>query len=265
LLAERGLPSRVVLNVDEGTNPGEIEVRLEGADDQIVLASRSLPRKGSCGELSEAVAVVAASWAGHYETPAPADSGAWDAAGAPAVARRATTVPPRESWSVGVSGGLVGAAEGGLSPQGALELTARFGGTRWFGRVGVSGSGDRVSAVGDGQAAWWRIIAMPSVGGTWGNSLFLEASLGPAVGPVFVAGRGFSPNAQDVSLDVGAASSLRLGYRFGLSQSATVWVGPSAISWLRPHRVSVDSLASDASIPRFDFMIGGGATFFPWR
>jgi len=263
--ADRRLPPGVVLHVDAGAEPAEIELRMESDDDPTPFASRRLPRLGSCRELAEAAAVVAASWAGRYDTPAPAKVAPWDTtSGPPGVVRREATPveAPARAWSIGATGGLDGASAGGATAHGGVELTAALGRTRWFGRVQVAGTGERWFPVDAGTAAWWRLLVIPSVGAAWGGPVFLEASAGPVLGPVFVRGRGFSPNAKDVSLDLGVCPSLRLGYRFGPSaRVASVWLGASAVAWLRPHRVAVDMSPNGASIPRLDVMIGLGASF----
>jgi hypothetical protein len=261
LPAERGFPPGAVLRVDVGGS--EIEVRLEAEGAPVPLASRRLPRSGSCGELAEAAAVVAASWAGRYDTPPPGalELAPWESQ--PPAAGLRERAPVRrgalDRWSLGLGGGLSGASVGGWTPQGGLEVTAAWRGTHWFGRLLLAGTGERSFAVDAGSAAWWRLLAIPSVGLTWGGSLFFEASAGPVVGWVFVRGQGFSPNARDVSLGVGVSPSVRLGYR--ISARGALWLGGSVIAWLRPHRLSVDMSANDATIPRLDVLTGFGATF----
>jgi len=262
LPAERGFPPGAVLRVDAAAGASEIEVHLEGEAAPVPLASRRLLRSGSCGELAEAAAVVAASWAGRYDTPPPGEVAPWETPGPVAAALRERAPVGRsglDRWSLGVGGGLSGASAGGWTPHGGLEVTAAWRGTRWFGRLWVAGTGERSFAVDAGSAAWWRMLAIPSVGRTWGESLFFEASAGPVVGWVFVRGRGFSPNARDVSLGVGVSPSVRLGYRIGAR--GALWLGGSAIAWVRPHRLSVDMSANDATIPRLDILTGFGATF----
>jgi hypothetical protein len=262
LPAERGFPPGAVLRVDEGVGTSDIEVLLKG-DGAPPLASRRLLRSGSCGELAEAAAVVAASWAGRYDTPPPAalELAPWEIPRPAAGLRERAPVGSGglDRWSLGVGGGLGGASAGGWTPHGGLEVTAAWRGTRWFGRFLIAGTGERSFAVDAGSAAWWRMLAIPSVGRTWGESLFFEASAGPVLGWVFVRGQGFSPNARDVSVGVGVSPSVRLGHRIGAR--GALWLGGSAIAWLRPHRLSVDMSANDATIPRLDVLTGLGATF----
>jgi hypothetical protein len=265
LPAEQGFPPGTVLRVDEGARPGEVEVRLEGDGAQAPLASRRLARTGSCGELAEAAAVVAASWAGRYDTPPPEALAPGDGS-RPVVGVRRDREPAAvgagpDRWSIGLGGGVGAARAGGLTPHGGLEVTATWQGTQWFGRLVLAGTGERWFSVGAGNAAWWRMLAIPSAGLTRGESLFFEASAGPVVGAVVVRGGGFSPNAGDVSVDLGVSPSMRLGYRFGPSARAALWIGASAIAWLRPHKLSVDGSMNDAAIPRFDLLTGLGATF----
>jgi hypothetical protein len=209
--------------------------------------------------------VVAASWVGHYETPTPPAIASWELPGPPAALR--SSLPPDApaprlgTWSVGAGGGVGAAAVGGVAPQGAVEVTATWRSTPWFGRLTFAGISERLIALDVGSAGWSRFLIAASVGRTWGQAFFVEASFGPAAGPVFVRGRGFVANASDVGLDIGACPALRVGYRLGRSRSAAAWAGASAIAWLRPHRLSVDMSANGASLPRLDVMTGLGATF----
>lgn len=268
LSAERGFPPGAVLRVDDGPGPTELELRLDGDGDGAAaaapLATRRLARHGSCGELAEAAAVIAASWAGRYDTPAPEALTPWESSG-PAVGVRRDGLPgagpATPIWSIGLGGGASGATTGGVTAHGSVDLTVFRRGTRWFGRLVLAGTGERWFPVDTGQAAWWRMVAAPTIGHSWGQAWFFEASAAAVLGAVFVRGGGFSPNAGDVSIDLGVSPSFRLGYRLGPSARVALWLGASAIAWVRPHRVSVDRSANDAAIPRFDLLAGLGATF----
>ena len=241
----------------------EIEVRLESSGERQPLASRRLERSGSCGQLAEAVAVVVASWAGHYETPSFGELGLPDGLAADVAVHRTPDTSKTESgmWSLGGAAGLGGAADGGATPHAGIEITVQRRTDHWFARLATSGTGERLFPVATGAAHWWRVFVMPSLGRVWGDALFFEASAGPVIGPVFVRGRGFSPNDGDVGLDVGVSPALRLGFRLGAASHAHAWLGASAIGWLRPHRLSVDLAMDRPTLPWLDVLAGGGLTY----
>jgi hypothetical protein len=280
LSVDRGLPPGLILRVDDvGPAPSnrqddpaqvlpfapsaEIEVSLERDGDLTPVASRRLARHGACIELAEAAAVVVATWAARYDTPVPRNLAPEETIVAEPLLRVTTSPVPRHliTWSLGGSAWMGTATEGGFAPQGSVEVTARVRGTHWFGRVLVAGAGERSFPVGAASAGWRRLIVLPSVGRIWGESIFWEVSAGPVAGPVFVNGQGFSPNHGDVALDIGFSPTARLGFRPISGSGTAVWLGTSAIAWLRPHRLSVDMSTSRFTLPWLDLLAGVGLTY----
>jgi hypothetical protein len=276
LPSDEALPEGMFLWVGEvpSTAPGliDVEVRLERAGGDEPVASRRFERAGSCVDMAETIAVVVASWAGHYDTPAPTPLAlpATDAGGARAFsvdkaigkagAPASSSLASQLKLSLGAVTWAVGASEGGVTPHAGLEVTGLSGSSPWFGRLAVAVSGERTVAFAGGDAVWRRGLLAASVGRSFGRVPIVELDAGALVGPVLVRGQGFMPNDSQVGVDVGVAPSLRLGVGLG-RLPATVWIGGAAAFWMRAHRVWIDAQRDRKTLPRVDVMVGGGVTF----
>lgn len=265
---------------------GGIDIQLRSATGAVPLVSRRLPRTGSCGALAEAAAAILATWTARYDTnelgrartDRPGSDGATaraaDAAASQPVtlASRSSVIEPEVLWALGAGIWMTGAPRGGLAPTAGAEVTVQpVGQSPWFARLFAGATAEREVPIALGRAQWSRALLAPSVGGRWGwgrrsreDGLFIEASAGPVLAPVWVQGDGFSPNENNWALDVGLSSALRLGFHFGPRSRLFAWGGASALFWLRPHRIAV-AMAPDAAanVPPVDVLlgIGGGYSF----
>lgn len=242
----------------------DIEVRLRNVGDDAPSAIRRVERNGGCSETADAVAVIAASWAGHYATPQTPTLAEESSSSSPVEMARASATPRSSPTrlSVGLSVGAVAATSGGSAVLAGGEVGARRG--RWTMRLQVAATGERnvaFTASASGSAAWRRLLALPSVGFTWGSSrAYVEIGAGPALGLTETRGQGFDTNNTDTGLDMGLSPGLRLGARLA-ALPVTVWVGGTTMIWLRPHHVFVEGSVGTQALPRLDAWFGGGLTF----
>jgi len=149
---------------------------------------------------------------------------------------------------------------------------------RWLFRLTAAGTGMRDQQIDQqqlagGEAAWRRLLLLPTVGAAWhARSLNLDAGLGVAGVIVRARGVGLSTNSEDSSLDLAAVPALRLGTRIGRLPVAA-WVGGAAFFWFRRHQLAAEGpssgepdvpapLQSLFALPRWDVSLTGGVTFF---
>lgn len=244
----------------------DIEIRLQVAGRSAPLAVRRVERLATCSQTADAIAVIAASWAGSYGTIAPARQVEHTDAPPPVVAAPGSRAPPpsrapatvRTVLSFGTSGGVVAGMVGGVAPLGGGEFGVNRG--RWTLRVGAAETAERTLALPPGSAAWHRLSIIPSLAVSAGSQrMFFEVGGGPVLALTTMDGRGFALNTADTALELGLTPSLRLGVRLG-ALPLQVWLGESAFVWLRPHYVSVAGLSTRATLPRFETSLSAGVT-----
>lgn len=265
---------------------GGIDIKLRSTTATEPLVARRLPRTGSCGALAEAAAAILATWTARYDTyelgRARADGSrsedapgraAGAAASVSATSSRPSAMERRMAWALGAGIWMTGGPRGGVAPTAGAEVTVQpVAHGPWFARLFAGATAEREVPIAAGRAQWSRALLAPSVGGRWGgrsdgpwhrDGLFIEASGGPVLAPVWVQGDGFSPNESNWALDVGVSSALRLGFQFGPDSRLFAWGGASAVYWLRPHRISVAMAPDAATVPPVDVLlgIGGGYSF----
>ena len=222
----------------------DVEVRLVRAGVEQPLGLRRIQRDASCSDMADAVAVVAATWIGHYPTtplalptlpdavldlPPPLPIVAAispSAAAAPTLVTRASAASPlsppgSEGWpagsGMGAAGGVVASTRGGAAPQVQVEGEARPG-SRWrlpdslVVRLTGAAATSRTVALSAGQVGWQRFVLLPTLGySRRGTHIFGELGGGPAAALLRAQGQAFASNDSDTSLDLGAAATLRLG------------------------------------------------------
>ncbi|MBC8133254.1 MAG: hypothetical protein H7X95_09770 [Deltaproteobacteria bacterium] len=239
----------------------DIEVRLRQEGGNAPLAVRRIERGGGCSEGTDAVAVVAASWAGRYATSAPLPDPALSESPSVSIARPASASPSHRSstvFSIGATAGVVAASAGGAAPWLGFEADVRRG--RWALRFTGVAMGARAVVFPPGSAVWRRLMIHPNLGFAWGSSqVFAEVTAGPLIGVTETEGAGFTTNGSDVGMDLGLAPGFRLGARLA-ALSAVIWVGGSGLFWLRPHTVSAGGVSGSRTIPFLDICLGGGLT-----
>jgi hypothetical protein len=254
----------------------DLEIRLARVGVDGLLGIRRLERNQSCAEIAEAVAVIAASWIGHYQTPAPqlppfpeaaADSAnegpgvstpvaaarpivAAMAAGESSLARaeeaplpgidlRASASevgPTPQRVGVGAGGGFVAGSSGGAAP--ALQILGQIAIGHWVFRLTGTATGTRDVPLGMGKAAWQRLQVLPSAARVWGQPrLYTELAVGPVVGLTRAEGRGFAGPPRDTGLALGIAPFVRVGST--VRRGAALWVGAGGSLWLRSHQVAI--------------------------
>ncbi len=90
----------------------------------------------------------------------------------------------------------------------------------------------------------------------------MQASAGPALGLLLVAGQGFDHNQSDVALSWGALAGLRLSY--ARASGSTVWAELRSLLWpagqgIRNNVVGMDP--HDSALPRVEGHLGLGFSF----
>ena len=231
-------------------------------------ASRRRRRSGgaradSCGETADIVAVVLASW-GSLFAPVPVAVAAAPgvapegeaAAGAPAgaAARRVT---------LGAAAGFAAASGAGTAPVIGIDAGILLSGA-WAARIGVAGVGEHEAAFGaDSRVSWRRILLLPALAWTWGASgPFAEVSAGPLAGLFLVEGRGFRPNDNNVTVDLGGAAGARLGVRLPRADVA-FWLGGGAWAYGRRQEVHADGPAQSRLLPWWEVIVTAGLAWTP--
>ena len=197
---------------------GRVDFELRRQD--LVLARRSLQARGSCDELAEAVALVAAVW----ETRSRAEVGMppLSAASQPnnlavTVQQRAISVPAAAAPVVEVTGAALGSlAAGDLRPGLLLGLSLRVRDGGFGLAATLTGAPGHEVALPPGQARWsrWAVAVGPrfQLGGErWFGAL--DGHLAVAV--VRTEGRAFSINHSQSGVDVGLGAALQGGVRVG--------------------------------------------------
>jgi hypothetical protein len=243
----------------------DVELRLRVGGSNVPLGVRRVERLGTCTDTADAVAVVAASWAGLYGTPVA--SRGIDRVGpdlsvmaAPASFARAAAMrlPSRTTLAVGASGGFVAGVAGGTAAVAGGEVGIQRG--QWGVRLGAAETTERTLALGPGSATWHRLLVTPSLTlSTVSGRLYGEVAGGPVLARTITGGQGFATNTTDAALEVGLAPSVRLGICLE-DLPVKIWLGDSAFVWLQPHEVSVVGLPNRAALPRFESWFSAGLT-----
>lgn len=260
-----------VANLWQGENVTSVaaHIRLEGVRLLIDLASenepvvtRSLPVESDCRSRAQAAALVIAAWLDTVAT----DPVGLPPAVPPALARVSPPVTPMAAHTPRFLLGLGGYAL--VDAQGTTALfSADAAWLRLAGRMGLRAGFafplPRTLTVGQGQSRWWRPVLdvgviLPLHEGTWG----VQASAGPALGLLVVAGKGFDRNRTDVVLSWGALAGLRLAYT--RASGSTAWLELRGLLWPGAQGIRNEVLGTsprDSALPRWEGHLGLGFSF----
>jgi hypothetical protein len=242
----------------------DIDVRLLRRGLDAPLGERRIERVGTCADIAEAIAVVAASWKRQFALPEPTVpvviSLPPPAVRAPA-AGVASTAPGGETrFGLAGFGGMLTAAAGGVTPVVGVEGELRRG--RLLARLQASATGARDISVAGGRAEWQRVLVGLAAGANlWRTEqAFLDVTVGPLVGVTRVRGIEFAVPGEALGFDIGVAPAVRLGRTFRQLRMGA-WIGVGGVFWLRSHVVAIDGTAETRALPRVDGSVAVGLSY----
>lgn len=248
-------------------SPAERVVHVGGDDATLVLtlrdgvgalvARKELPRAGaSCAELTDAAAVVIATW------QRPADE--W----LPEIPRLTTPTPlgtlqreraprTRLRYEVAAAALLSIANDGALAAGAEASLAIGPARSRWAGRLSLIGDDFRSVALGFGRASWTRaaLALGPTLrfGSVWRIDLQADAVLA-----LLVLRGDRASGATAFNADPGLRGGVRLSRAWG---AFAPFVNASALGWLRVETVQTAAAEGRVVLPHFEVLLAAGADF----
>jgi hypothetical protein len=235
----------------------DVRVRLAEPGGAIV-AQRTLPATGDCGELAELVAVTVSTWMTELRPewlPAPRLPSVPVPAAVPAAVERL-------AFDAGVGAG-VSVGEGGAAAAAGVLLSLHSG-ARGFGAMArASATTGREVDVGVGTATWrrWEITAGPSYQWPLGDWR-LAASVGFSAGWLSAEGQGFAANQTSSRFSPGAAGLVRVARAPG-AWSPWFAVGASVAFFNQPLSVVGSADRRDLHAVTIDALLGISIGRFP--
>jgi hypothetical protein len=257
----------VVEILDHG---GAATVRLSSARGE-VIGEKRLPDRLSCAERAQAAAVVVAAWEARLrgvaaEVRAPMQPPPQAAPPAPVavvVARpndRVVAPPPaRAPIQVETRAALLASVtSSGVAPAGTFEVSLGRADSPMALELGAVIVGGHSLNVAPGRGVWRRfggIVELDSVS-RW-SALALHLHGGAALTAVTIEGEALPMTSGDTVFDPGVTVGLRLALAVRLAP----WVGATAVSWPRAHRLVVGGTSLTGQLPQFEAWLGAGVTF----
>jgi hypothetical protein len=255
-----GAAAQGPLGFVEISRSGEhLRLELRGADGK-VLSTRELDGAASCDDLSDAAAVVIATWQNDLDPRA--------ALAVELPAERARLVPivvapvvpqqppPQRPAHVGI-GLLASAVSGEIAPgaslRGAVDLDVS-----WLGVGAVIGTTTtREADVGSfpNAANWTRgwLGAGPELHG--GTTTRLEGHVQGLVGLLRVAGTDVPRAASDTTMELGVGGGVSVSRWVG---NAAMWLGIDVLVWPGRQRLLIQNLPDQGRLPRLDVQLAAG-------
>jgi hypothetical protein len=192
-----------------------------------------------CRARARAAALVIAAWLGLPPEPAPIAAPSMAAIGRSDrdVTSRTEARAPRLAAGLGFLGEI---DRDGLHPGARLELVRKPRPGTWLtGGIAFAGSLARKASIGAGTARWGRPCATLAAGlEIEAGPSRVRADAGPALGFLFVSGRGHDVDRTDAALS-GAAHA---GVRFMPSWlGRALWLELRGLFWAAPQRIRIES------------------------
>lgn len=223
-------------------------VSLEGAP----ATRRSLPLSASCDELSQAVAVIAASWDATLALP-------------PTPPMRVVAPapkPPTLQLGLGVAGGLTMALQSPSVVSADVHVTASLGLT---GRPMAALLAlnlpvtEREEHLAPGEVRWRRFsLGVGLRYRVFDRTLKVDLLGQVLAGLVSVRGTGFDANAGQLGFDLGATTGARMAIQF---TQVALWVGLEARFWALPQQVRAHNVSGLTVLPWFEPAVTAGVSW----